>query len=416
MNIPTSELTSRPTYEFTLDNGLKVIVREDHRKPEVYSTVAYGVGDSHEHPEDWGLSRLLMSALIDKYAQETAFVKESGGSSINLGGDHLSQEFRVPREHLDTALRFQSATMTKIPEDEVIRHHLERMILRSKEKSSFVSAVSFSPELEALIETGTSYYRPAEGITANLERLTLEQVKQWHKTWYGPNNAVLCVAGDITADEVKRLAEEHFGGIAKCDVPNRPIARGPSAPGYRRITQHLDTKSPLMLIAFNTPGVATTTDYQTVRALHVIGALLSQSAPAHLTTVGQNPASIVANSPRYTRGDTRLSFAYYFEGDADEAEAGFWSLLDALKHAPLSQADIEQAIDAVSAERQSSNDDLQGQSEIISMLVLNGSPWQLLDREVTQLKDVTPADIQSAAQTFLTRERVSVGHIYPVAK
>ncbi len=416
MNAPTTQLASRPTYEVTLDNGLKVIVREDHRTPEFCSTVAYGVGNSYENPEEWGLSLLLLDILFDDYGRETAFAKEMGGDALNWGGDTLDQVIRLPRAHLESAFKFQSAIMKKEPQDEVIRRHLDLMILRSKTKSLFVSAVSFSPELEALIETGTSYYRPPEGITANLERLTVEHVKQWHKAFFGPNNAVLTVAGDITPDEVKRYADEYFGDIARCDTPDRAVVRGPSAPGYRRITQHLDTRHPLMLIVFNTPSIATATDYKTVRALHVIGALLSNAAPAHLATIGQNPALIIASSPRYLRGDTRLSFAYYFEGDPDEAEAGFWSLLEELKRTPLSQADIAQAIDTVSTKRQRINDSVEAQSRIIGTLVHIGCPWQLLDLEVAQLKSVTPSDIQNVAQTFLTRERVSVGHIFPVTQ
>ncbi|MDQ0126299.1 zinc protease [Pseudomonas lini] len=415
MNIPTNELTSRPTHEITLDNGLKIIVREDHRNPEFCSTVVYCVGDSYENPEEWGLGSLLLYSLFDGYERETALAKELGGSSTGWGGENLSQVVRLPREHLETAFEIQSSIMTKDLQDEVIRRYLDLMILRSKKKSMFVSAISFSPELEALIEVGTSYYRPPEGITANLERLTVEQVKQWHKTWYGPNNAVLSIAGDITPDEVKFLAEKHFGSIPKCDAPHRPVARGPSAPGYRRITQHLDTSYPLMLIVFNTPS-ATATDHQTVRALQVIGALLSQATPAHLTTIGQNPALIRSNSHRYQRGDARLSFAYYFDGDPDEAEAGFWRLLEEVRSTPLSLADIEQAIDTVSTERQRAYDDIGAQSELIAMLAGNGYPWQLLDLEVAQLRSVTPADIQYAVQTCLTRDRVSVGHIFPVTQ
>lgn len=416
MNVNTNELASRPTHEFTLDNGLKVIVREDHRQPEFCATILYGIGDSYEQPEEWELSSLMLQVVFSGYKRVEDIVKELGGTALVTLGDTLNQKLRLPREHLKTAFKYQSMAMTKEPRDEVIRYYLDLLILRSKKKSLFISAASFSPELEALIQSGTSYYRTPEGITANLERLTVEQVKQWHKTRIVPNNAVLAIAGDITPDEVKRLAEEYFGGIARCETPDRPLVRGPSAPGYRQITQHLETKYPLMLIVFNTPSIATTEDYQTVRALQVISALLSQSAPACLASIGQNPALIRSYSRQHTRGDSRLSFAYYFEGDAIEAEAGFWKLLEEVKRAPLSQADIEQAIGSVSDERQSINDDIDGQAGIIAMLVNIGRPWQLLDLEVAQLKSVTPADIQNAAQTYLTRERASVGHIFPVTQ
>ena len=77
MNVSTTESTSHPTYEFTLDNGLKIIVREDHRIPKVYSTLMYGVGAVNERPEDWGLSILLSNVLQDKYWKEVNFLHET---------------------------------------------------------------------------------------------------------------------------------------------------------------------------------------------------------------------------------------------------------------------------------------------------------------------------------------------------
>ena len=417
MNVSTTESTSHPTYEFTLDNGLKIIVREDHRIPKVYSTLMYGVGAVNERPEDWGLSILLSNVLQDKYWKEVNFLHEplyDGCFYTSL--DYFQLDLPVLREQLDTALKCQAHLMNRIPDDEVIRHQLELLIQKTKGDSAFEEDSGNSAEFEALIETGTTRYRPREGITANLERLTLEQVKQWHKMWYGPNNAVLCVAGDIKVDEVKRLAEKYFGGLARCDLPDRPIVRGPAEPGYRQTTQHINTKYPQMLIIFNTPSLVTTTDHQSVRALQVICELLSKSAPAHLTSVGQNPAYIFASTFRISRGASRLRFAYYFEGDADEAESGFWSLVDALIQSPLSQADIEPAIAAVCTKRQEFNDSLKGQSKTIARLVSNGSPWQLMDLDVPKLKELTPADIQRAAKTFLTRERASVGRSYPAEK
>jgi zinc protease len=412
MNTSTNELTPRPTHEFTLDNGLKVIVREDHRKPEFCSSLVYGVGPSYEYPEEWGLSEALFHAAFEETGRKTASIQEMGGHVQFEFNEHMSLELQLPREHLETAFKLQFAIMAKELQDEDIRRALDRRILLSKRKSLAVGVHGYSPELKALIETGSGMYRPPEGITANLERLTVEQVKQWHKTWFGPNNAVLSIAGDITPDEVKGFAEEYFGGIARCDLPDRPVVRGPSAPGYRRITQHLETEHPLMQIVFNTPGVATTTDYQTVRALQVIGALVSDSAPAQL---GQIARSMLSNAVRYLRGDTQLSFCFGFT-DPDKAESTFWSFVEELKRTPLSQVDIEQVINTVSAERADVLDSVRAQSMIIAMLVNNKCPWQLIDLEVTQLKNVTPADIQQAAQIYLTRDRVSIGRIYPLAQ
>lgn len=408
MNASTKETPSRPTHDFTLDNGLRVIVREDHRKAEFYSTLLYKVGSSYEHPDEQDISSIVMNALVDDY--DHSLVEEVGGDYFNYAAqDSTCIELQMPRGQLETAFVLQSTVMKKEPSYEVFRRHWDDSILKSKEKSSFISATLFSPELEALIETGSSYYQSPEGMTASLERLNLEKIRHWQKTWYGPNNAVLVVAGDVEPDEVKRLAEHYFGDIAQSDVPDRPFILGPSEPGYRQITQHLDTKRPLMLIIFNVPSLVTTTEPHSLRALQVLSSAHLDPAftGAHLSP----PAS---NMPRFNRGDTRLSLAFHFEGDPGEAEAHFWALLEDVKRTPFSQAELVAAIENASNEQKNINDTLSEQSVIIGLLVANGLPWELIDLEIAQLESVTPDDIQKAAQTYLIRERATVGYIFPM--
>ena len=410
MNATTN---NHATTEFTLDNGLKVVVRQDHRKPEFCSAVTYAVGTYYEEPQERGLSSVVTQALINN--DEHDVVKELGGDFLTFWGqDSLTHQVSLPREHLETAFKLQAAMMTRAPQDDVFQQHKENELAMSREPSNFVSAVSFSPQLEALIETGTRYYSTPEELTRNLEQLTLEQLQQWRNNWYVPANAVLVVTGDITPDEVKQLAEEHFGVITRVDVPDRDFSLTSPAPGYRQLTQQLATQHPLMLVVFNVPSLATTTDVQSARALQVMTSLLTNAAPQRLVIPGFNPANVFANHPQYTRGDSRLSFAFYFEGDAHTAEADFWTWLEEVKTTLFTTEEIEPAIQTAIASAGQRIDQLERASRTIGQLIINACPWQLLDGELDQLAGVTPADIQSTAQMWLTRERATVGHVFPI--
>jgi len=408
-----TELPVLPTSEFTLDNGLKVIVREDRRTSEVGLMLSYLTGPDLECPEDFGISRLLLDALLDEYDED--FLEEIGATYYSGGTLNFHRhQLLAPSNHLEFALKTLSTTMSAQLSDEMLRNTLDINIQSSKEKSSFVSAVSFSPEFEALIDMGSRHYRAPEALTANLERLPLEQIRRWYQSWYAPNNAVLVVVGDVQINETKRLIENCFGANIRRDIPFRPFVHAPPAPGYRQMTQHLDTKYPLMLVVFNTPGVITTTGAESHRALRVLGTLLEGTAPNRLATFGNKRSKLTSTTSGYSRFSNRFIIAFHFEGDPSEAEADLWRLLEEVKREPFSPEEIEPAITKECTEAQQGLDTLEGQSAQITVLILSGQPWQLIDTKVAQLQSVTPEDVHRAANACLTRECASVAYVYPL--
>ena len=201
MNKLMTERTPNPTHEFTLDNGLRVIVREDHSPPQVGITLVFAVGTDDERPEDFGVTRVLQNALMPDYDD---FIKETGAIHQNFGGsEQLSDELLITPEHLEGALKLQSTIMTDELTDELLRTCLDEELLRNKEKSLFISAISFSPEIDALVNTGHSYYRPRDAIAANLERLTFEHLRNWRQSRYCPGNACLVIVGDVETEEAR---------------------------------------------------------------------------------------------------------------------------------------------------------------------------------------------------------------------
>lgn len=413
MNKLMTERTPNPTHEFTLDNGLRVIVREDHRTPQVGITLVFAVGTDDERPEDFGVTRVLQNALMPDYDD---FIKETGAIHQNFGGsEQLSDELLITPEHLEGALKLQSTIMTDELTDELLRTCLDEELLRNKEKSLFISAISFSPEIDALVNTGHSYYRPRDAIAANLERLTFEHLRNWRQSRYCPGNACLVIVGDVETEEARRLVERHFGSEDQRIAPFRPLIKGPSEPGYRQITQFLETEYPLMLVIFNTPGMENAPDPQSVRALEVLDSLFESSTRLK-SFANDNRSTLVATAFRLSRADNQFILAFYFEGDPQQAEADLWALLDDLKRVPFTPEEIEPAIIQESTTRQALYDDPQGQSSGIGYLVGSAQPWQLIDLEVAQLRSVTAQDIQHAANAYFTRERATVAHVFPIEK
>lgn len=344
------------------------------------------------------------------------FIKETGAIHQNFGGsEQLSDELLITPEHLEGALKLQSTIMTDELTDELLRTCLDEELLRNKEKSLFISAISFSPEIDALVNTGHSYYRPRDAIAANLERLTFEHLRNWRQSRYCPGNACLVIVGDVETEEARRLVERHFGSEDQRIAPFRPLIKGPSEPGYRQITQFLETEYPLMLVIFNTPGMENAPDPQSVRALEVLDSLFESSTRLK-SFANDNRSTLVATAFRLSRADNQFILAFYFEGDPQQAEADLWALLDDLKRVPFTPEEIEPAIIQESTTRQALYDAPQGQSSGIGYLVGSAQPWQLIDLEVAQLRSVTAQDIQHAANAYFTRERATVAHVFPIEK
>ncbi|POF40851.1 hypothetical protein B0D71_16555 [Pseudomonas laurylsulfativorans] len=413
MNKLVTERTPNHTHEFTLDNGLRVIVREDHRTPQVGITLVFAVGTDDERPEDFGVTDVLQNALTPDYDD---FIKETGAIHQNLGGSKgLRDSLLIAAEHLESALKIQSTFMTDELSDDLLRTHLDEEILRNKENSLFISAISFSPEIDALVNTGHSYYRPHDAIAANLERLTFEHLRNWRQNRYCPANACLVIVGDVEIEEARRLVERHFGSEDQRAAPFRSLIKGPSGPGYRQITQCLETEYPLMLVIFNTPGMENAPDPQSVRALEILDSLFESSTRLK-SFENDNRSTIVATAFRLSRANNQFILAFHFEGDPQKAEADLWALLDDLKRVPFTPEDIEPAIIQESTTRQALYDNPQSQSSSIGYLVGSAQPWQLIDLEVAQLRSVTAQDIQNAANAYFTRERATVAHVFPIEK
>ncbi|EJM55956.1 M16 family metallopeptidase [Pseudomonas sp. GM48] len=413
MNMPTNELPSLPTHEFTLENGLRVIVREDHRTPRVGITLVFAVGTDDERPEDFGVTHVLQNALLPDYDD---FIKKTGAVHQNFSdSERLTDCLLIAAEHLESALKIQSTIMTDELSDELLRTRLDEELLRNKKKSLFISTVSFSPEIDTLVNTGHSYYRPRDAIAANLERLTFEHLRNWRQSRYCPGNACLVIVGDVETEEARRLVERYFGSEDQRVAPFRSLIKGPSEPGYRQITQFLETEYPLMLVIFNTPGMENAPDPQSVRALEVLDSLFESSTRLK-SFENDNRSAILATAFRLSRANNQFILAFYFQGDPQKAEADLWALLDDLKRVPFTPEDIEPAIIEESTTRQAFYDTPEGQSECIGHLVGTAQPWQLIDLEVAQLRSVTAQDIQHAANAYFTRERATVAHVFPIEK
>ena len=416
------------THEFRLDNGLKLIVREDHRAPVVVSQLWYKVGSSYETPGKTGLSHALehmmfkgsaklgpgesSRVLRELGAEENAFTSDDYTAYYQvLASDRLSVAFELEADRL-ASLRLPPEEFKR--EIEVIK---EERRLRTEDNPSAKAYERF----QALAFPASGYHTPTIGWMADLERMTVEELRAWYETWYAPNNATLVVVGDVVPSEVHALAQRYFGSIAQRPVPQAQIPLELSTPGQRLLTLHLPTQLPSLMMGFNVPGLATSKNPREVHALRLIGALLDGGYSARLPSRLERGEELVSGAgssyDAYTRGDSLfvLSATPNVQKGKTlaEVDAGLWRQLEDLKTTPPSAEELARVRAQVIAGLVYERDSITSQATTIGQLETVGLSWQLMDGELAELSAVTPSDIQQAAQTYFTRDRLSVAHILP---
>ena len=419
---------AQPTHEFTLDNGLKVIVREDHRAPVVVSQVWYKVGSSYETPGQTGLSHALEHMMFKGSnklgpGEASRILRDLGAEENAFTSDDYTAYYQVlARDRLGVALELEADRMASLrlpPEEfsreiEVIK---EERRLRTDDQPNAKAFELFS----AMAHPASGYHTPTIGWMADLERMKVEELRHWYEAWYVPNNATLVVVGDVTADEVKGLAQRYFGAIPKRATPPAKLPLELAEPGLRQLTLHVRTQLPSLIYGFNVPGLATAKDPRSVHALRLISALLDGGYSARMATRLERGQELVSGASSsynpFTRGDSLFVLSAIPNTQKNktlaDVETGLWQLLDELKTTPPTAEELERVRAQVIASLVYERDSISSQATTIGQLETVGLSWKLIDKELEELKSVTPADIQNAARTYFTRERLSVAHVLP---
>ena len=426
--LTASSAGPQTTHEFTLDNGLKVIVREDRRAPLVVSQLWYKVGSSYETPGQTGLSHALEHMMFkgsEKLApgEASRILRELGAEENAFTSDDYTAYYQVlARDRLGVAFELEADRLAslKLPAEEFKREIEVIKEERRQRTDDKPSALAYE-RFKAMAYPASGYHNPTIGWMADLQRMQIDQLSDWYKAWYAPNNATLVVVGDVSVDEVKVLAERYFGHIPRRSVPPARQPLELAEPGERRITLQVKTQLPSLLKGFNVPGLATSKEATSVHALRLISGLLDGGYSARLPTRLERGEELVSGASAwydaFSRGDSLFILSAspnVQKGKTlEQVEAGLWRELESLQQQPPSSEELERVRAQVIAGLVYERDSITSQATTIGQLETVGLRWQLMDEDLAALQAVTPEDIQAAAKRYFTRSRLSVAHVLP---
>ncbi len=415
------------TFEKTLSNGMKVIVREDHRAPVVVSQVWYRIGSNYEHDGISGVSHTLEHMMFKgtrdlKPGEFSEIIAANGGSeNAFTSSDYTAYFQRIASDRLEICLKLEADRMRNVvflPEEfakevEVVKEE-RRWRVDNKPKSKLWEQFSATAFL-------TSPQRiPTIGWRSDLDELTVQDAADWYRMWYAPNNATLVVVGDVDASEVFRLAETYFGKLEPSVIKPPKTRREIVQEGERRIELYGQTADPYLLMGYKVPSLKTDlSNRKDAFALDVLSALLDGGESARISRNILRGQELAVQAGASYDAFSRLDGLFILAGTPSKGvtprqlEQALIAEIDDLKRNTVSRKELDRVKAQVIAGKVFDQDSSFNMGMQIGMLDSMGYDWRLLDQYVEEIRAVTAADVQRVAQTYFMPQTLTVAVLHP---
>jgi zinc protease len=410
---------------FTLDNGLDVVVIPDRRTPVVTHMVWYRNGSADDPIGQSGIAHFLEHLMFkgtDRHpAGEFSKVVSGLGGQENAftSYDYTAYFQRVAREHLQTMMAFEADRMTGLAFDEAVVGPERDVVLEERRmRVETDPSAQLSEAMAAALFVHHPYGIPIIGWMHEIEGLSREHALGFYRRFYTPENAILVVAGDVTGDEVRRLADATYGAIAPRG--ERPIRFRPREP-EPRAARHLavadpKVEQPTLQRLYLTPS-SRTAQGRTAQALELLAEILGGGPTSYLYRKLVLERGIAVNAGAWYMGsaieDTRLSlYAVPAGGVSLEAlEAALDEAVGAAADQALDVDAIERAKTRLVAETIYASDSQSSLARIYGSALAIGETLDDVRRWPLEIEAVLRADLVAAAETFLISRRSVTGYL-----
>jgi predicted Zn-dependent peptidase len=281
---------SIPHSTFKLANGLTVIVHEDHKAPIAAVSVWYNVGSKDEPKGKTGFAHLFEHLMFNGTenlpGDYFTFLQNIGATDYNgtTSYDRTNYFETVPRGALERALFMESDRMGHLlgAVTQGVLDNQRSVVQNEKRQGDSRPGGLVQYELfGGLFPPGHPYHHTTIGSMADLDAASVEDVKQWFRDRYGPNNAVLVIAGDVTAAEAKPLVEKYFGDIAKGPVNNPAMATVPTLAKPKTVEMKDNVASTIIQRYWAVPGLLD----KRLAAIDIGGSVLGGLASSRLDEI-----------------------------------------------------------------------------------------------------------------------------------
>jgi zinc protease len=399
---------------FTLDNGLQVVVVANRRTPVVSHMIWYRVGAMDEPAGRSGLAHLLEHLMFKgtptaPQGEFSRLVARNGGQENAFTSYDFTAYFQnIARDRLELVMQLEADRMRNLvlTEDQVAP---ERQVVLEERRQRVDNdpAALLDERANATLYLNHPYRRPLIGWAHEIARLTAADALNFYRQWYAPNNAVLVVAGDVSAAEVRALAEKTYGVIPKGALPERlDLVEPPPATERRVSLSDARVRQPMWQRTYPAPGYRSG-DGQTAYALEVLADLLGGGASSRLyrklvVEDGVAVAAGVGYDPA-RRGPAEFSLYASPRAPADlgRVEQAVEAEIVRLLTDGVSEEDVERAKARMIAEAAYARDSLGTPAHVIGRALAIGQTVEDVEAWPERIGQVTRGQVEAAARRVL---------------
>lgn len=410
--------------QYTLDNDMRVVVKEDHRAPVVVHQVWYKVGSHYEHSGKTGISHMLEHMMFKgtkkyKPGEFSKIVSKMGGrENAFTSTDYTAYYQIIGKQHLAEVMKMESDRMRNVvlTDAEFLKERdvvTEERRMRTEDKPGG----KLFEQFKATAYMNSPAHHPVIGWMPDIRAWTAKDARDWYQQWYAPNNAILVVVGDVNPDEVYKLAKKYYGKHKTETIePPRPQTEMPQE-GERRIVLKEATNSPQILMGFHAPTLVTAkTDAERteVYALELLSSVLDGDASSRLNKNLIRKEQTLASVGAGYDGTERLKTLFIFSATPsknitpEQAEAAIWQEIEKLQTELVSQAELDRVLAQTEAQFIYHQDSIQSQAIVLGTLLTVGLEASVLDNWVDELRKITPEQIRAVAQKYFNKDKMTI--------
>jgi zinc protease len=414
------------TFETRLDNGLRVIVKEDHRAPVAVHMVWYRVGAMDEHDGTTGVAHLLEHLMFKgtkklKAGEFNEIVAQAGGNdNAFTSHDYTAYYQRVPVAALPRMIELEADRMRNLRiEDDEFARELKVVMEERRLRTDDQPQAQVYEQLMASTFIAHPYRRPVIGWMNDLEHLQPQDARDWYHRWYAPNNAYVVVVGDVEHQKVFDMVKKQYGGMKADPLPVRKITDEPPQLGMRRIIVKAPAELPQLAMAWKVPRIKDVENDREPYALEVLAGILDGHAASRLPRSLVRGSQVAVEVGAYYDSTARGEVTFMLGGTpakgktVTELETALRAEVSRIADEGVSDAELERIKTLTVASEVYKRDSTYVQAMEIGRLEASGYRWQDADRMLEKLRSVTAAEVQAVARKYFGDDTLTVAVLDP---
>ncbi len=413
-------------HEAVLDNGMKVLVKEDHRAPIVTSQVWYKIGSSYEYGGITGISHALEHMMFKGTEQHPSgrfseIISANGGQdNAFTGRDYTAYYQNLASDRLQVSFELEADRMRNLtlPADEFAKEIevvKEERRMRTEDKPTSLTYEKFN----ATAYEASPYRNPIIGWMSDLDTMQVDELRDWYRRWYAPNNATLVVTGDVDPEQVLALAREHFGPLEReHTTPPKPRVEPPQE-GVKRVLVKAPAREPYLVMGYKTTNLGGPGEPWEPYALEMLSEVLDGGSSARFSRRLVRGNQVAASAGAAYSAYTRLPAMFIFKGspakgrELAELEQGLRAEIEQVKTELVSEQELERVRHRVIASKVFEQDNVFYQAMQLGLLETIGLDWRLADQYVQRMGEVTAEQVRAVARKYFTEDGLTVAVLDP---